>query len=73
MPIYEYHCPKCEKNFDKLVHSSANADKISCPDCGSGDVQRALSKISVGSLGSKQSEMPDCGRCGGMPGSCGMN
>ena len=73
MPIYEYTCSKCSKNFDKLVPSSAHADKVECPHCGAKQVRRALSKISVGGEGGKDMDMPGCGRCGQMPGSCGMS
>lgn len=33
MPLYEYHCQSCGKNFDKL-QSIEGRDLVSCPDCG---------------------------------------
>lgn len=31
MPIYEYHCPACDKHFELLVRSSTIP---ACPQCG---------------------------------------
>jgi putative FmdB family regulatory protein len=36
MPMYEYHCKKCDENFDKIV-SVDNRQKVCddpCPNCG---------------------------------------
>lgn len=35
MPIVEYKCPKCEKEFDEIVLSRENiTDEFPCPKCG---------------------------------------
>jgi|UniRef100_A0A7C4ARG2 putative FmdB family regulatory protein len=39
MPIYEYHCPKCDDTFEKLVFGD---DQVVCPVCG-GSVERMIS------------------------------
>ena len=44
MPIYEYHCNKCDKNFEELVLSQS--EKICCPNCKSSKVERLLSGFS---------------------------
>ncbi len=41
MPLFEYHCEPCDKNFEKL--SKQQADTEPCPDCGKG----ALKAVSV--------------------------
>jgi putative FmdB family regulatory protein len=41
MPIYEYHCAKCGKNFERLVRSAK--ETVSCPDCGGKRTKRQLS------------------------------
>jgi len=75
MPIYEYTCKSCDTKFEQLVRSM-NADaKFDCPSCGSSETARALSVFAVSSEAGKSSagdDAPMCGRCGGMPGSCGM-
>jgi putative FmdB family regulatory protein len=40
MPIYEYHCPACDKHFEMLVRSSTVP---ACPQCGSTAVDKCVS------------------------------
>ena len=41
MPIYEYRCLSCQKNFEKLIRN--NKEAISCPYCHAKDIKRILS------------------------------
>ncbi|MFO7557491.1 MAG: zinc ribbon domain-containing protein [Desulfobacterales bacterium] len=41
MPIYEYHCKKCDKNFEYLVFGSD--EPTGCPSCGGKKVTRLMS------------------------------
>ncbi len=41
MPIYEYRCPGCGHDFEKLV--KLNAPPPSCPECGREDVEKKVS------------------------------
>jgi putative FmdB family regulatory protein len=62
MPIYEYSCAKCEHHFEELVFSQR--EKVTCPECGSAKVERALSVFSYSSGGSYRSSAGDgCGSC----------
>lgn len=75
MPIYEYTCEQCGKDFDYLAKSmAASADLVPCPSCGSGKTKRRLSVPMVraqegSSSGHAHGPMCACGR---PPGSCGM-
>ncbi len=40
MPIFDYRCNKCGKEFEKLVRKEE--DKI-CPDCASADLEKKIS------------------------------
>jgi len=35
MPIYEYRCPDCCRDFDKTVSMSEATASQTCPECGS--------------------------------------
>ena len=45
MPIYEYSCPQCGEDFEKLIRSMSTADQVSCPSCSSNNVKRRMSLI----------------------------
>ena len=40
MPIYEFHCDECDKDFEYLVMGS---DKPECPTCKTRNIRRLLS------------------------------
>jgi len=40
MPIYEYHCDACEKNFECLILGSEQPE---CPSCNSKKVKKLIS------------------------------
>ena len=49
MPIYEYHCEKCNEDFECLVFGSEQPD---CPSCNSTEVCRLMSACGFVSKGS---------------------
>jgi len=50
MPIYEYRCRGCGKDFERyLARTSAS---VACPSCDSADVTRKLSVFGMKSDGS---------------------
>ena len=68
MPIYEYHCQSCNKEFELLVR---NSTKPECPKCGSRKLSKKMSAFAVG--GSQETETSElCGACGRTPGSCAL-
>ena len=44
MPIFEYHCPKCDQDFEKIVFN--DKAKVQCPKCNSGKVTKKVSAFS---------------------------
>ena len=46
MPIYEYKCRECSKDFEQLFRSFTSLMRPQCPSCHSGDVDRKWSKVS---------------------------
>ena len=47
MPIYEFQCSRCGKEFEKLVFASEN-ETPECPDCKSKDTKKLVSVFSCG-------------------------
>lgn len=74
MPIYEFYCLQCEKEFEKLV-MGGNSRAVDCPDCGTAEVEKMFStfaiKSSSGFTGSRGGGCSSCasGHCG----SCGCH
>ncbi len=46
MPIYEFACNSCGKNFEKLVMTTRGGQDVRCVECDSPNVRK---KISVSS------------------------
>jgi len=75
MPLFEYTCQACAREFEALVRGP---EKPECPSCHSTALERHLSTFAARSAGaSSVSEVPmgACGRCGDPrgPGACSMN
>ncbi len=45
MPIFEYHCDTCKKEFERLVLSSEE-NTVQCPKCSSLQVTKKMSATS---------------------------
>lgn len=75
MPIYEYHCEDCNKDFETLLMRSSEA--VHCPGCGGSKLHKLISVHAVGhgmpdtACGNAPcSPTPLCGTSGDM-GGCG--
>jgi putative FmdB family regulatory protein len=51
MPIYEYECRGCGRQFEQLVRTG---DTPACPSCSGQDLQRLLSHSSVSTAHTRQ-------------------
>ncbi|OIN91698.1 MAG: FmdB family transcriptional regulator [Anaerolineae bacterium CG03_land_8_20_14_0_80_58_20] len=75
MPIYEYVCQSCKKEFETIRPMSQKDAAIACEKCGSEDVKRKLALFYAHSGGSAKpvtSGGGGCGSCsGGDCGNCG--
>ena len=72
MPIFEYHCMKCDKDFEILVYGN---QEVSCPQCQGTKVKKLLSVCSHKSEGGfSSSQGSSCGSCGSSScSSCGSS
>jgi len=71
MPIYEYACTVCGKEFEKLVRQSSPHPE--CPNCHSSELRKKLSAFSALSSAPSATALPGpCGSCGHPdgPGAC---
>jgi putative FmdB family regulatory protein len=53
MPIYEYDCRDCGKEFELLVSSERLADQQTCPNCASDRLTRKFSAFASPSSSSQ--------------------
>lgn len=58
MPIYEFKCAQCDKEFERLVFAS-DENTPRCPVCGSGETTKMLSVFSCKGL-----DIDSSGSCG---------
>ena len=76
MPLFEYACKECDREFEALVRNSETPE---CPSCHGTDLERRLSVFAAhtqgGSPSGEMQAMGGCGRCGDPrgPGACSMN
>jgi len=53
MPIYEYKCAFCDKEFEMIRFSQDDDKDIACPECGGKKAEKVLS-VTAASQGSCQ-------------------
>jgi putative FmdB family regulatory protein len=77
MPLFEFSCRQCERQFETLVRGS---ETPACPSCHSTALERRQSVFAArtGSAGSAGDVTPAAGPCGACgdprgPGACSMN
>jgi putative FmdB family regulatory protein len=72
MPIYEFHCEKCEKDSEILVRTS-DWKNTECPHCGSKKLSKKFSTFASAGAASNPSGKSNGGghSCGG--GHCGCH
>lgn len=73
MPIYEYRCDDCGKEFEKRVARAADTSGVECPSCGEKHLtQRFSTFAAVTGSSAAPASCPSAGCCPNS-GSCGMN
>jgi len=61
MPIYEFKCSACGKEFEEIITSKDNS--ISCPGCDSLDVNKLMSACSFKSEGGSSAQTASASGC----------
>lgn len=45
MPLYPFHCKKCDKTFEVFLRPSEVNQKMTCPDCQGSDIERLSDEV----------------------------
>ena len=45
MPIYEYQCRTCKKQFQRLIMKKDREDELVCPECGRTHLKKLISRV----------------------------
>lgn len=69
MPIYEFHCGKCQQDSEILVRSSDWAG-TKCPHCGSAKIEKKFSTFAASATGNTPSGKGKGGGGGHCCGGC---
>jgi putative FmdB family regulatory protein len=75
MPVFDYQCTECGKNYDLYHKVREVKEDIVCPSCGSTNHKKLMSVPNVSTGGKSNADFspescPARGSCGG---SCEMN
>ncbi len=60
MPIYEFQCNRCKKDFELLVYGNK---KNTCPKCGIDDIRKKLSLFGMSGVDNHVQSGSSCGGC----------
>lgn len=48
MPRYDFRCKQCKHRFEVVLsYEEYGQKKVSCPSCGSADVQRCINRVRI--------------------------
>ena len=72
MPVYEYVCRRCRREFEELVRGD---EQPVCPACRSRDLEKRFSVFATGEGAPERREPGPCGTCGDPrgPGACAQD
>jgi putative FmdB family regulatory protein len=65
MPLFEFVCSDCNRPFEELVRSASAISEVTCPKCGSSQVNKKIStfasRVSGSSFSLGASPAASCG------------
>ncbi len=59
MPIYEYRCNDCGKEFSLIILTVSESGGVYCPGCGSADISRLMSRFAFHQIESSRVDALD--------------
>lgn len=74
MPIYEFTCTRCEKDFELMCPMGTQVNEVKCPDCNQNHLIRKMSLFSISSGAPESAGFESAGECGSCgPSGCGCH
>ena len=64
MPLYEYRCADCSKQFEILQRMGESGEGLTCPGCGGEEVQRQLSTFAASTASASTAAEAACETAG---------
>ena len=61
MPIYEYQCHGCHRQFQRLIMGKEDEKNLFCPNCGGRSLKKLISRVSYHLAESDRLEAFDTG------------
>jgi len=65
MPIYEYQCKKCGKEFEVIQKMNEGGEALTCPSCGQKGPEKVMSCCFSSTKGSEFASPAPASSCGG--------
>ncbi len=63
MPIFEYICETCGREFEELVFGSNGAGNVTCPECSSVEVKKKISLFASRGDGNSSASFSSAAAC----------
>jgi len=51
MPIFEFECSNCDREFEELLFNTSAVSEVICPECGSSKVNKKISMFASKAAG----------------------
>lgn len=51
MPIFEFECSNCDRDFEELLFNPGAVREVICPECGSSKVNKKISTFASKAAG----------------------
>jgi len=51
MPIFEFECSDCDREFEELIFNTSAVSEVKCPKCGSSKVSKKISMFASKAAG----------------------
>jgi len=67
MPIYEYKCEECKRDFEILVYGDKT---VECPQCGSTKIKKKFSVFGMSGVEKSTVSTVACSSCGSKGSGC---